>query len=73
MVLYDPEFMSKYAVVGLRFNGWLRISFGVSGPGCCILRHLSVIPAVKSSRVAEGEIKFRLSEVSVFRWEKEKY
>lgn len=44
--------------------GWLSISFGVSGPGCCILRHLSVMPAVKSSRVDDGEMKLRLSEVS---------
>lgn len=65
-MLYDPELISKYAVVVLRFTGWLSMSFGVRGPGCCILRHLSAMPAVKSSRVAEGEIKLRLSEVSIY-------
>lgn len=67
MVLILPELMSKKAVVVVRWliAGWLSISFGVSGPGCCIFLHLSAIPAVKSSRVDDGEIKLRLSEVSV--------
>lgn len=44
--------------------GWLSISLGVRGIGCWALRHLSAMPAVKSSRVDDGEMKLRLSDVS---------
>jgi hypothetical protein len=42
------------------------MSLGVSGCVVWIFRTRSAMPAVKSSRVAEGEMKFKLSEVSTY-------